>query len=176
MVAGCPRRTPRPATPLRHVIVRCRGLRIANFRLTAFRPAEERNIQFNSNAIYLLLPAGKLGTETVTAQRIQILFTDDLDGSEAEEGVLFALDGPDYETGLNTQHAGELRDALACTGHARRVSGPGRRAGQAGRGPFSDGISSTQVRAWARSQDIEVRDRGRIPAGVIARYMAATGG
>jgi hypothetical protein len=33
---------------------------------------------------------------------------------------------------------------------------------------------STEVRAWARAQGLQVSDRGRIPADVIRRYLAAT--
>lgn len=37
------------------------------------------------------------------------------------------------------------------------------------------GAGTTEMRAWARSQGIEVKDRGRIPAGIVARYREATG-
>ena len=47
------------------------------------------------------------------AQKIQILFIDDLDGSEAEGTVRFGLDGTEYEIDLNAEHAQALRDALA---------------------------------------------------------------
>ena len=47
------------------------------------------------------------------AQKIQTLFIDDLDGSEADGTVRFGLDGTDYEIDLNGEHAQELRDALA---------------------------------------------------------------
>jgi hypothetical protein len=63
------------------------------------------------------------------AQKIQTLFIDDLDGSEAEGTVHFGLDGADYEIDLNAEHAQALRDALArYVQAARRASGrrPGR--------------------------------------------------
>ncbi len=47
------------------------------------------------------------------AQRIQTFVIDDLDGSEAEGTVLFGLDGTHYEIDLSTDHAKELRTALA---------------------------------------------------------------
>jgi hypothetical protein len=37
----------------------------------------------------------------VMAQKVQTLFVDDLDGSEAEGTVRFGLDGTDYEIDLN---------------------------------------------------------------------------
>ena len=46
------------------------------------------------------------------AQKIQTLFLDDLDGSEAEGTVRFRLDGTEYEIDLNAKHAQQLRDAL----------------------------------------------------------------
>jgi hypothetical protein len=47
------------------------------------------------------------------AQKIQTLFIDDLDGSQAEGTVRFGLDGTEYEIDLNAGHAQALRDALA---------------------------------------------------------------
>jgi hypothetical protein len=31
------------------------------------------------------------------------------------------------------------------------------------------------VREWARENDIEVKERGRVPQDIVARYKAATG-
>jgi nucleoid-associated protein Lsr2 len=36
-------------------------------------------------------------------------------------------------------------------------------------------VDSTEVRDWAKAQGIEVKDRGRIPAELVARFKAATG-
>ena len=46
------------------------------------------------------------------AQKVQTLFVDDLDGSEADGTIRFGLDGTEYEIDLNAKHAQELRDAL----------------------------------------------------------------
>ena len=62
------------------------------------------------------------------AQKIQTLFIDDLDGSEADGTVRFGLDGTDYEIDLNGEHAQELRDALARYVTAARRAGGGRPA------------------------------------------------
>jgi hypothetical protein len=67
------------------------------------------------------------------AQKIQTLFIDDLDGSEAEGTVRFGLDGTEYEIDLNAEHAQALRDALARYVRAgltvpRSANGPRRRA------------------------------------------------
>jgi hypothetical protein len=55
------------------------------------------------------------------AQRIQTLFIDDIDGSEAEGTVRFGLDGAEYEIDLSSGHAQELRAALARYVQARQA-------------------------------------------------------
>jgi hypothetical protein len=110
------------------------------------------------------------------AQKIQTLFIDDLDGSEAEGAVRFALDGTEYEIDLNAEHAQALRDALARYVHAaRRAGGAARRPARGGRRASAAGVDSTEVREWAKAQGIDVKDRGRVPAELVARFKAATG-
>ena len=110
------------------------------------------------------------------AQKIQVLLVDDLDGSEAEGTVRFGLDGAEYEIDLNAGHAQALRDALARYVRAARRAGGGARRPARGRGRApSGGVDSTEVREWAKAQGIEVKDRGRVPAELVARFKAATG-
>jgi nucleoid-associated protein Lsr2 len=109
------------------------------------------------------------------AQKIQTLFIDDLDGSEAEGTVRFGLDGTEYEIDLNAEHAQALRDALARYVRAARRAGGGARSGRGGRRAARGGLKSTEVREWAKAQGIEVKDRGRVPAELVARFKAATG-
>jgi len=110
------------------------------------------------------------------AQKIQTLFIDDLDGSEAEGTVRFGLDGAEYEIDLNAEHAQALRDALArYVGAARRAGGGTRRPARGGRRARADGVDSTEVREWAKAQGIEVKDRGRVPAELVVKFKAATG-
>jgi hypothetical protein len=113
------------------------------------------------------------------AQKIQTLFIDDIDGGAAEGTVRFALDGTEYEIDLNAKHTDELRTALGkYVSHARKVSASSRRGGRAaGRAGRSAGsaLNTTEIRNWARSQGIEIKDRGRVPAEVVAKYQAATG-
>lgn len=108
------------------------------------------------------------------AQKVQILLIDDLDGSEAEGTVRFGLDGAEYEIDLNAKHAGALRKALALYVEAARRSTGTRRSGQSGRRASASGLNTTEVRDWAKSQGIEVKDRGRIPAELIVKFKAAT--
>lgn len=111
------------------------------------------------------------------AQKVQTLFIDDLDGTEAEGSVQFGLDGTDYEIDLNSAHAEELRAALGrYVTAARRVSGTGRpSSGRAGRRSASSDVDTKDVRKWAKDQGIELKDRGRVPTSVVARFRAATG-
>ena len=110
------------------------------------------------------------------AQKIQTLFIDDLDGSQAEGTVRFGLDGTEYEIDLNAEHAQALRDALArYVRAARRAGGGTMRPARGGRRAPAGRPDSTEVREWAKAQGIEVKDRGRVPAEVVARFKAATG-
>jgi nucleoid-associated protein Lsr2 len=74
---------------------------------------------------------------SVVAQKIQTVFIDDLDGSEAEGTVRFGLDGAEYEIDLNADHARALRDALSRYVQAARRAGAvpgGQPVAGAGRG------------------------------------------
>ena len=110
------------------------------------------------------------------AQKIQTLFIDDLDGSEADGTVRFGLDGTDYEIDLNAAHAQELRDALArYVTAARRAGGSARRPARNGRKAPTNGLNTTEIREWAKTQGIDVKDRGRVPAELVVKFQAATG-
>ena len=110
------------------------------------------------------------------AQKVQTLLLDDLDGSDADETVRFGLDGASYEIDLSAAHAQDLRSALA------RYAGAGRKAGLLRGAPArktarsaSNGYDSTEVRDWAKAQGIEIKERGRVSAEVVAKFKAATG-
>ena len=108
------------------------------------------------------------------AQKVQTLLVDDLDGSEAETTVRFGLDSSEYEIDLNAVHAKELRESLAVyAANARKIPGTGRRTSQ--RKQAATGISTAEVRDWAKAEGFEVKDRGRVPADIVARYRIATG-
>ena len=110
------------------------------------------------------------------AQKIQTVFVDDLDGSEAEGTVRFGLDGTDYEIDLNADHAEALREALApYVRSARRAGGGPRRPARGAPRASASGLNTTEVREWAKAQGIEVKDRGRVPAELVVKFKAATG-
>src|ERR1700729_2452226 len=98
------------------------------------------------------------------AQKITTLFIDDIDGGQADGTVRFALDGTDYEIDLNAKHSEELRSALGkYVSHARKVGGG------------ASALNTTEIRTWARENGYDIKDRGRVPADLVAKYQAATG-
>jgi Lsr2 len=101
------------------------------------------------------------------AQRTQILYVDDLDGSQAEGTVRFGLDGADYEIDLSKKHADQFAREIGPYLAAARKLPSSRRAARGSRPGRHD---QSAVRAWARGQGMKVSDRGRIPADVLARY------
>jgi hypothetical protein len=106
------------------------------------------------------------------AQRVKVELVDDVDGTEADETVTFALDGVTYEIDLSSANADKLRDALASwVGHARR-SGGTRKAARNGSGGGRK-RDLAKVREWARAHGHQVSDRGRISAEVQAAYDKA---
>ena len=105
------------------------------------------------------------------AQKIQTLFIDDIDGGEADGTIRFGLDATEYEIDLSAKHSDELRDALkSYIAHARKVGGTARRGS---RKPSA--IDTVAVRAWARENGLDIKERGRVPADVVTKYRQATG-
>lgn len=109
------------------------------------------------------------------AQKVTVSLQDDLDGGPATETVRFGLAGSEFEIDLSEQHARKFRQQLnPFLKHARRA-GRTSKVRPASRGAASRARTSA-IRAWARDHDMEINDRGRIPAAVIERYQAATKG
>ncbi|MBT2588411.1 Lsr2 family protein [Arthrobacter sp. ISL-95] len=100
------------------------------------------------------------------ATRTIITLHDDLDGSEAEESISFAIDGVEYEIDLSGPNAHEFRSMLqSYVSAARAVHSPMKARTQKNR--------NAKVRAWAKENGIKVADRGTISAQVLERYKAA---
>jgi hypothetical protein len=110
------------------------------------------------------------------AKKVQTLLVDDLDGSEADGTVRFGLDGTEYEIDLNAKHAQQLRDALArYAAAARRTGTSAKQPARGRRKATASSLNSTEVREWAKTQGIDVTDRGRIPAELVVKFKAAAG-
>ena len=88
----------------------------------------------------------------------------------APRGTPIAIDGVEYEVDLSAKNAQKLRDAV--TGYAEKA-----RKVRGGRGgPKATSVSQVDtkaVRAWAKSNNIELSSRGRIPADVVDQYRQA---
>ena len=106
--------------------------------------------------------------------RVEILLTDDLDGSEIPTGkgetVLFALDGTSCEIDLRTRHAAALRAAFGTYVEAGRPikNTRGRRGTRT-----ALGADARAVKEWARANGYEVNDRGPVPAYIREAFDAA---
>ena len=109
------------------------------------------------------------------AQRVQIILEDDYDGGEADETVSFGLDGAEYEIDLSSANATQLRNALGpWLAHARKVGGKKRSRAGATRSPATEsGGSTSDIRAWALENGMEVSSRGRISSEVRKAYELA---
>jgi hypothetical protein len=112
------------------------------------------------------------------AKKVIVTLVDDFDGEGvADETVEFGLDGVSYEIDLSAKNAAKLRTDLKRWVEAGRRVG-GRRRGRSsgtGRGRGSiDREQSATIREWARSNGHNVSTRGRIPAGVIDAFHAAS--
>jgi len=106
------------------------------------------------------------------AQRVQVVLTDDIDGTEGVETVGFSYSGIDYELDLSAKNAKKFHDNLQFyADHARRVGGRRR----AGGGTKTTRLSSDNatIRAWAKANGIDVPARGRISSSVREQFEAA---
>ncbi|MFG2794509.1 Lsr2 family protein [Streptomyces sp. NPDC048419] len=107
------------------------------------------------------------------AQKIVTVYTDDLTGAESREVQThtFSLDGVNYEIDLIADNYDKLFEALTpFIGKGRKI---GRVKGGAGRVRKTsiDGPSAEELRAWARENNHQVNDRGRVPASIREAYQ-----
>ena len=93
---------------------------------------------------------------------------DDTDGSRADETVTFGFEGTTYELDLSEANARKLRNELGPWIKAARKTRGTRRPSKS-----SSNVDLKAVRAWAASNQIELSNRGRVPARVVEQYKAA---
>jgi hypothetical protein len=113
------------------------------------------------------------------ARKVEVKLVDDLDGSQANETIRFAVDGSSYEIDLSAVHASELRAALdGYIGSARRLgrSSPTNARSAAPTSRRANSEQNRAVRDWAKERNIELAGRGRIPASIMEQYRADTNG
>ena len=113
------------------------------------------------------------------ARKVQVLLVDDVDGSTADETVSFGLDGTHYDIDLSTDNATAFRGALAGYVDAARKLGraPGLKTNRAPAAAkptvTADRAQNQAIRDWAKRHGLQVNERGRIPAEIVAKYHAA---
>ncbi|MDO5721367.1 MAG: Lsr2 family protein [Actinomycetaceae bacterium] len=102
--------------------------------------------------------------------RTRVILVDDISGEDAQETVVFGLDGVSYSIDLTTEHAEEMREAMhKWVSHATRTGG--RR--KVGTGAVAQVSESRAIREWAAREGIKVNARGRIPTEIRNQYLAA---
>ena len=106
-------------------------------------------------------------------KKTQVVLLDDIDGTEAEETVSFSFKGVSYELDLSSANAAAMAEDLEkWIKPARRVGG--RTTTRSARSPKAKSSSRAgEIRAWAQGQGLEVNERGRIPAEIVAAFEAA---
>ncbi|MDR0837240.1 MAG: Lsr2 family protein [Propionibacteriaceae bacterium] len=106
------------------------------------------------------------------AKRVTTVLLDDIDGTPADESIVFALDGVTYQIDLNSIHAAELREAIRPYIKAG-VKLSGRKSTSAAKSaPHTD---RAVVRAWGNQNGYALGQRGRIPVDVLEAYQRAQG-
>jgi len=108
------------------------------------------------------------------AQKVSVTFACDYDQKPIPEGQhharRFSLDGREYEIDLCAKHSQKFDDVVGR--YAERARRASARPGRTKRRTTAHRQHSAAIRRWAQQTGIEVSDRGRIPADVVARYEA----
>lgn len=121
------------------------------------------------------------------AQKVQIELVSDLALAKDPESKdpadvtrRFGVDGEEFEIDLSEAESEILdrviapyRKAARLVGRGGKTRGQGRgtRSGKAAKAP----VDTVKVREWARDNGIEIKDRGRVPGDIVAKYEAAQG-
>ncbi len=108
------------------------------------------------------------------AQKVSVTFACDYDQKPIPKGQhharRFSLDGRDYEIDLCAKHSQKFDDVVSR--YAQRARRASARVNRTKRRTTAHRQHSAAIRTWAKESGIEVSDRGRIPADVVARYEA----
>lgn len=95
-------------------------------------------------------------------KKYEVILTDDIDGTQANETVKFAYRGKAYEIDLNQDNMKKFDDCMrSFVSHARST------------GSADEDSPTTNIRTWAKSRGLKVGTRGRIPANILREYYQA---
>lgn len=108
------------------------------------------------------------------AQRVSVVYTDDLDNTEGSDvrTVQFGFLDASYEIDLGPANTKHFQDLIAPYVAAARKAGGTQRRQRVSRSNASRDRSG-EIRKWARERGITISERGRIPGEVVAQYNAA---
>ena len=111
------------------------------------------------------------------AQKTEVILTDDLDGSPAEDTFRVSWEGQAVEVELSADNRKRIEESLAALFDAgRKISVHYGSRGPQGpkpkqRAPRSaEKANNSVIREWARENGLQVSDRGRISREVEAEY------
>lgn len=100
---------------------------------------------------------------------VNVIVTDDIDGSSGAEAVSFSFDGQGYELDLGPANRQRMQESLQPFIDAGRKMG---RRTQRRVAPRRSDLAA--IRAWAADQEgLRISKRGRISAEIMSAYDAA---
>lgn len=108
------------------------------------------------------------------AQKIVTLRISDISGEDLGDGgqsINFSVGNTGYVIDLSDKEVEKFFNVLKpYVDNAQKTSGRGVRRSRASSG--SD-VDPKAVRSWAAANNVEVSDRGRIPADIVEKFKAA---
>ena len=120
----------------------------------------------NDEIIVLFRTFSTIGAIVATVTSL----VDDLDGTRADETLIYSVEGQYYKIDLSTSNAEQFRDtlrpymAVSTQIEAKAAKRPVVVAGE---------LDYTVIRAWAKEQGHKVSDRGRISDDIVQAWQAS---
>ena len=105
------------------------------------------------------------------ARKETVTVTDDIDGAEDAQTVLFSYEGKNYSIDLASKNKAKLDKALAPYIQAGTKVSQARSLARRGAHGLSEDVAV--IRSWARDQGMEVSERGRVSQKVRDAFNSA---
>lgn len=102
------------------------------------------------------------------AKTVNVIVTDDIDGSPGAQAVSFSFKGQSYDIDLSPLNQRRMQESLQPFIDAGRLMGR-----PASSRPVAKRTDYAAIRAWAASQGLPVFERGRLSADIVSKYDAA---
>lgn len=96
---------------------------------------------------------------------------------EADGTVRFGFAGDEYEIDMTAEEQAAFEEKFSpYLAAARKLPNRRKKRGQkAAAAAPQETMNTEEIRAWAREAGHDVKDRGRVPSDLVAKYKAATG-